>query len=251
MRHSNALWLSIIFVAMLRFGQPVVASFHLMQIQEVIGGVNGDTSSQAIQLRMRAGGQNFPHTDAGGTLGPARLIAMDANGANPISLIVFPNDVTNGVVGNTILISSPQFSHDVGPAFDSTNKGTDFTLTNLIPSSYLAAGRIDYVDVVGDVLWSLSYGGAKYKGPTAVANFNGTFGAPFSGTLPSSNLQALQFQGVASSASTANSTDYSLTSGAAGFTNNFSKSFQVVPEPSCAGLLSLAGVSLLRRSRRQ
>ena len=36
---------------------PAVATFHLMQIEQVIGGVNGDTSAQAIQLRMRASTQ--------------------------------------------------------------------------------------------------------------------------------------------------------------------------------------------------
>src|SRR5947207_909223 len=42
---------------------PARAAFHVMQIEQVIGGViNGasaDTSAQAIQLRMRAAGQNF------------------------------------------------------------------------------------------------------------------------------------------------------------------------------------------------
>ena len=28
------------------------ATFHFMQIEQVIGGVNGDTSAQAVQLRM-------------------------------------------------------------------------------------------------------------------------------------------------------------------------------------------------------
>jgi hypothetical protein len=41
------------------FVQPALGSFHLMQIEQVIGGVNGDTSAQAIQLRMRAAGENF------------------------------------------------------------------------------------------------------------------------------------------------------------------------------------------------
>ncbi len=38
---------------------PAQASFHLMQIEQVIGGVNGDTNAQAIQLRMRFAGQNL------------------------------------------------------------------------------------------------------------------------------------------------------------------------------------------------
>ena len=35
------------------------ATFHEMQIEQVILSVNGDTTAQAIQLRMRAAGQNF------------------------------------------------------------------------------------------------------------------------------------------------------------------------------------------------
>lgn len=38
--------------------QDVRATFHLMQIEQVVGGVCGDTTSQAIQLRMRDAGQN-------------------------------------------------------------------------------------------------------------------------------------------------------------------------------------------------
>ena len=44
--------------------------FDLMQIEQVIGGVAGDTTAQAIQLRMRADFQCFvsiiPCTDPGG-----------------------------------------------------------------------------------------------------------------------------------------------------------------------------------------
>lgn len=39
--------------------QPVQAGFHLMQIEQVIGGVQGDPTAQAIQLRMRSAGHNF------------------------------------------------------------------------------------------------------------------------------------------------------------------------------------------------
>ncbi len=34
------------------------ATFHFMQIEQVIGGVDGDTTKQAIQLRMRSLNQN-------------------------------------------------------------------------------------------------------------------------------------------------------------------------------------------------
>ena len=38
---------------------PAFASFHLMQVEQIIGGVNGDPTKQAIQLRTRALGENF------------------------------------------------------------------------------------------------------------------------------------------------------------------------------------------------
>ncbi|MGZ4986195.1 MAG: hypothetical protein ACXV8A_08905, partial [Chthoniobacterales bacterium] len=61
------------------------ASFHLMQIEQVIGGVNGDTSAQAIQLRMRFASENL--------ISGAELIVVDSAGNNPVSLITFPSDV--------------------------------------------------------------------------------------------------------------------------------------------------------------
>ena len=80
---------------------PVQASFHIMEIEQVIGGVNGDTSMQAIQLRMRSLGQNL----VSGT----RLVARDANGANPITLITFGSNVTNSASGSRILVASANF----------------------------------------------------------------------------------------------------------------------------------------------
>ena len=38
---------------------PAHATFHFMQIEQVIGGVNGDSTAQAIQLRMRSAFPNL------------------------------------------------------------------------------------------------------------------------------------------------------------------------------------------------
>ena len=76
---------------------PLQASFHLNQIEQVIGGVNGDTTAQAVQLRMRFTGENF--------VGGAELIAYDAAGNNPITLVTFPSSVANGAAGSRILIT--------------------------------------------------------------------------------------------------------------------------------------------------
>ena len=60
---------------------PALASFHLVQIEQVIGGVNGDTSAQAIQLRLRSPGEHHSQF--------ARIRAWDAAGENPIIIIDF------------------------------------------------------------------------------------------------------------------------------------------------------------------
>ncbi len=83
------------------------ATFHFMQIEQVIGGVNGDTTAQAVQLRMRAGGQNL--------MGGAKLWVHDATGSNPILLIDFLTNVPNGVSGSRVLISSPSFKTQTTP----------------------------------------------------------------------------------------------------------------------------------------
>src|SRR5690349_16114000 len=65
-----------------------LASFHLMQIEQAIGGVDGDTTAQAIQLRMRAVGENL--------VSSARVIVVDATGTNAILV----KDMTSNVASN-------------------------------------------------------------------------------------------------------------------------------------------------------
>ena len=226
------------------------ASFHLVQIQQVIGGVNGDTSAQAIELRMRAAGQNFLHSDNGGPNGPAKLIALDASGNNPILLISFPNDVAIGNLGSNVLITTANFAN-----YTSSPLVRDFTFTNPIPASYLAAGQLDYEAANGSVLWSISFGGSGYTGSIPAGSFNGGYGSPFAGPLPFSSTKALLFQGTASATSSNNATDYALTSGSATFTNNAGQNFQVVPEPTATCFLFLSGIAAVSlpafRSRRR
>jgi glucose/arabinose dehydrogenase len=191
-----------------------------MQIEQVIGGVNGDTTAQAVQLRMRAAGQTFV---AGG-----QLIAFDAAGNNPITLLTFPSNVSNGATGSRILITTASFA-----SYETAPITSDFTMT-AIPASYLAAGRLAYQN--GGILWSVSWGGASYTGPntgTMDNDADGNFGPPFAGALPSTTTSALLFNGASSAPSTNNAADYSVTSGAATFTNNAGSSTVVMaPAPT-------------------
>lgn len=193
------------------------ADFHLMQIEQVIGGVNGDTSAQAIQLRMRSDGQ--------GGVDKAKLVVYDANGRNPVVVIDFLTEVVPEMQGGTILLTSPTIASHTTPA-----AVPDFTMTKQIPASYLAAGSLTFETNDGRVLWRLSWGGAAYKGPNIGLPFNdpnGFFGPPYPGPLRSTGTEVVQFQDAPDATSTTNAHDYALTAGSAVFTNVQGQSFTV------------------------
>ena len=217
--------------------QPASASFHLMQIEQVIGGVNGDTSAQAIQLRSRFPGENL--------LSFARLRVWDSSGANPITLTDFDADLPPNEAGSRILLASPNFM-----GYLDTPLTSDFVIGNLIPSSYLTAGRITFEGDDGAIYWSLSFGGAAYTGPTAglaVNDLDGEFGPAFGGALPSSDLQSLLFQGSAADPSSSNLLDYAFSSGPAVFSDYTGATATVVPEPPTVVLLTFGAWALTRR----
>jgi len=204
-------------------GGDVHAAFHFIQIEQVIGGVNGDTTAQAIQLRMRSAGQNLMQF--------SRVRAWDAAGQNPVLIVDMTTSVSNGSAGDRVLIASPAFSASTNPP-----AVVDFGMAALIPETYLVAGSLTFEEDDGVVYWRLSWGGAGYTGSTFGASDNdndpGTapanFGPPIAGQLPSATLQAIKFQGAASAPSTTNLADYALTTGASVFTNNARSSFTVV-----------------------
>ena len=204
------------------FAVSAHASFHEMQIEQVMSGVNGDTSAQAIQLRMRALGQNLVNN--------AKLVVYDATGANPITLLQPPTSVTNFNAGDRVLIVSSNFVNQTSPA-----TAPDFFLTSLIPTNYLAAGRLTWQDLFGTIYWSVSWGGTNYTGPNTGSTINdtdGNFGPAFNGPLPSTSTSALLFTNGASALSTSNIVDYIITPGPAAFTNNARAGFVVISPPS-------------------
>src|SRR5262245_18538361 len=77
------------------------AAFELMQIEQVIGGVNGDFTAQAVQLRMRDNGQN--------QLSQVCMYAYDIHGNNPVLLIDFSSNVANSAAGSRILVATSAF----------------------------------------------------------------------------------------------------------------------------------------------
>jgi hypothetical protein len=218
----NPLYRSLSIAALVCFSLaalPAQATFHFMQIHQVIGGVNGDTTAQAIQLRMRAAGQNL--------VANGRLRAWNAAGASPIIVSNLVSNVPNGSGGSTVLIASANFLSETSPPTTA-----DFIMDNLIPASYLAAGSLTFENNAGTIIyWRLSWGGASYTGSNAGDTTNdadGNFGPPFAGPLPTAGTQAVRFQGAVAAPSTNNLADYALTAGDAVFTNNAGSSFTVM-----------------------
>ena len=199
------------------------AVVHFMQIEQTIGGVDGDNTMQAIQLRMRSSFQNLTSF--------SRVVVWDATGSNPIVLSAPPGDVVNHGVGVRVLIASTNFiSRTTPPAVP------DFTMDNLIPASYLAAGSMTFENNLGTTIyWRLSWGGAGYTGSNLGSTFNdldGNFAPPFAGPLQSSDTRAVRFQGSGSALSTNNLADYALTTGDAVFVNNAGDAFTVETIPT-------------------
>jgi hypothetical protein len=193
----------------LAFSTTATASFHLMQIEQVIGGYCGDPAAQGVQLRMRTGGQNL--------VSGMRLVAHDAAGSNPVILITFPENVSGNSTGSRILAATADFATAGGPE-------PDFTLSNPIPPAYLEAGKITFETGGGFVYWSLAWGGASYTGTnTSGDNTNdadGNFNPPFPGALPYNGNIAVRFTGAATAQSTNNAADYAPSASPATFTNN-------------------------------
>lgn len=210
---------------------------HLMQIEQIVGGVDGDSTIQAIQLRMRSPFQNLMQF--------SQTRVWDSAGLNPIVVQSDTVAVVNHGLGVRILITSPNFVTRTTPA-----AAPDFIMNNLIPASYLAAGSITFESNLGTVVWwRISWGGAAYTGPTTGQaalggnDADGEFGPPFAGPLISSDVRALQFPGSASAPSTNNVADYALTPGNSEWVNNVGDMFTVEPIPTGIEPLPLTALS--------
>lgn len=222
------------------------AAFHVMQVEEIIGSLNGNTSAQAIQLRMRSSGQNQVQFSS--------VWAWDAAGLNRVLLFDIGTSVTNSASGARILLASSAFTSTMIAGGASTFT-PDFTLASNIPFPYLNAGRLTFEDdsgntaTAGTIYWSVAWGGASYTGSVTGSTQNdadGNFGKFGLGLRePGIFAPGLIFTGAATAASTNNAADYAYTTGSTPgsvtVTKNSGTAFTVVPEPDSAALLA-AGV---------
>jgi hypothetical protein len=223
--YTGRVWFTLAMFSIFLGDTPCsYGAFHFMQIEQIIGGVNGDITAQAIQLRMKSSGQNV--------VSNAAVRAVDATGSNQVLLEDMTTDVSNSQSGRRILLATPNFAN-----YTSIPLVADFVM-DPIPASYLAAGQVRFMDNGSTIYWSVSWGGSSFTGSTTGSTTNdidGIFGPPVNMALPSTSLQALQFTGTATAPSTNNLAQYALTAGAATFINNAGTSFTLVAPPDPTG----------------
>lgn len=225
------------FVATLALAPAAFASFHLMQVEQVIGGVDGNPLAQAIQLRMRAPGQDL--------VSQTRVRVWNATGGQPVQVLNITANVSRFATGSRILLATPAFTTAVqayAPTFT-----PDFTMDIPIPSSYLAAGRMTFETDAGGILWSFAWGGGAYSGSNLGGidnDANGNYGPPFPLSLPTSIWQGVLFKGPATALSTTNAADYILSSNPATVITNNGRAFFIGPRPEIA-IITPDGSNLL------
>jgi hypothetical protein len=105
--HSRpAVALSLLSLVALLYAPPAGAAFHLNEITTVMVGLNGNTTIQAVELKMLAGGENL--------VGGMSIKVYDAGGAQVDSLGSFTVSVPAGILGRNILCATGNFAATFG-----------------------------------------------------------------------------------------------------------------------------------------
>lgn len=124
MRSLFSLLLAVVVAISASFlaqGQVAYAAFHCVRIHAVAGGL-GDNTVQYVELRMDMAGQVF--------LGGHSVQFFDSSGTLKATF-TFPAGVTNGSVGDSVLIATSEFNtHVTGGTSDFTFSGANTTGAN-------------------------------------------------------------------------------------------------------------------------
>ena len=137
-----AVALALVCLVSLR-ASPAEAVFHLVQIDEVMAGANGNANIQFVEMRMCCGGQNTQG-------GNARLVFFDAAGVQTGEFI-FPNNPNGGT--NVSFLTATQAFADLP-----TTPTPDFIMPPLVQPG---SGKVCYKNVPQagfNVNLCLSYG---------------------------------------------------------------------------------------------
>jgi hypothetical protein len=180
------------------------AAFHCIRIHAVMGGFNGDNDIQYVELRMDAGGQTL--------LGGHTIEFFRASDGMLRATFTFPAGVTNGLVGDSILVATHKFNLSVtgGQAdfeFEGHTTGPDATHpVQLTGGTVVWAGPGPFAcTFAGMPVDAVAYGGGSggFGSSAAALPATGTTQALRLSNLnvtPSSNLMEYSLQNVSPSA---------------------------------------------------
>ena len=210
----------IALVVALAQGNSAYASFHCMRIHAVMGGANGNTGIQYVELRMNAGGQ---------TLVNGHVLRFYNAGGSMTGSFTIPAPVSNGATGASILIgtSGLQAAAGVTPDF-------------VMPSNVIAPS--------GKVTFAEGFDNCQFGGPSVVdsvaygSTYTGgvDYGSKFPSNLPTGGAQALTLNNL-NLEPVNNATEYALQAAAprnnAGAVGSFANTptgtnVQVSPDPA-------------------
>ena len=213
---------------------PAHAQYSHVQIEMVLGSVDGDVTAQAVQLRIAQAGDS--------SLAGMTVVACDSTGGNPVTVCTLPTSVSNGALGARVLLCSNGMLGRLAPFI-----APDFMLSTPIPPSYLSAGTL-YIDMPGDgmgPLWRLSWGGASYLGSGAVESINdpdGDCNPPYPNGLFGETGQGVKFLFDPNTQSTTNASDYALDLGASQVWNNAGEKATVVSGTTAVAVTSWGAI---------
>lgn len=196
---AGALIPVLLLVASLGHVDIAYASFHCMRIHAVMGGYNGNSTIQYVELRMDEPGQEFV------ALQPLEF--FDAAGVLKATF-TFPANVTNASTGDSILVATSEFN---AAAMGGT---ADFTFSNANTTASNGGDPLHPVQSPGGkVVWLPAGPTCTVRNPPADSVAYGGATADF-GTAavalpsPSTNM-ALRLNNL-NTIPTDNSTEYAL-----------------------------------------
>ena len=155
------------------------ATNHILRINEVLGGLNGDATAQFVEI-VTAGSSQKLWGPNNGAVGRAMLVFFDETGAET-GRFVFGSNAPSG--NDTVLVATQAFAEASGMT-------PDFVMPALVTPT---AGKVCFKSnppATGEfsVNLCLSYGGARYTGDTENASSANPAELPISGSLSLSRV---------------------------------------------------------------
>ena len=127
-------------------------TFHIANISKIMCGFNGDSTIQAVEIKMTTGGQNL--------VSAMQIVIYNGSGTLVATLGTFPANVPNGLGGDNILCATAKFQTTFGII-------PDLVITPGIP---VTSGQVVY-EKVGCRVNGIPYGNVTtpLAGPTVAA----------------------------------------------------------------------------------